>query len=141
MRFVSVVVPDCEIAMTSVSRMSAPRPKPDNSVAVMASTVTVPAIAPQDVRQALPRDRGRALSDNEDARDRTVAEPGAHRVGQRFGGKLHVEPAVSLDDLAAQCLAERCGRFQHLFQEVVRRVTAVDVARGDLRRLQFTVDR
>ena len=38
-RLVSAVVPDCEMAMTSMSVMSVARPKPDNSVAATASTV------------------------------------------------------------------------------------------------------
>ena len=48
MRFVSVVVPDCEVATTSVSLMSAASPKPESSVASVASIVTgLPAIAPR----------------------------------------------------------------------------------------------
>ena len=61
MRFVSVVVPDCEIATTSVSRMSAASPKPESSVAAIASTVIGAAgeRAAQRERQALPGDRAR----------------------------------------------------------------------------------
>ena len=40
MRFVSVVVPDWLMAMTSVSPMSSSRPKPDSSLAGRAATVT-----------------------------------------------------------------------------------------------------
>ena len=39
---------------------------------------------------------------------------------------------AALDDLAAQRLAEALGRFADLLQQEVRRLAAVDVARGDL---------
>ena len=72
MRFVSVVVPDCEIATTSVSLMSAASPKPDSSVAVNASTGdrTRAERVAQHAGQALAGDVRAPLPDHEDAPDR-----------------------------------------------------------------------
>ena len=44
MRFVSVVVPDWLTAMANVSDMSRRMPKPDSSVAVIASTSSWPSV-------------------------------------------------------------------------------------------------
>ena len=78
-------------------------------------------------------DRRGALADDLDLGDAAVGETGADVGGQGTGTDRCPAEAVDLDDLAAHGLAEAGRRLADLLQQEVRRVAAVDVARGDLR--------
>ena len=107
-RLVSVVVPDWLMATTSVSAIVGRRPKPDSSVAGRASTRRSDSGGKRASRggQRLAGDGGGALADHEDPVDGARAQAGAHVVGQRLGPEGHGQPAVALDELAPQRLAE-----------------------------------
>ena len=65
---------------------------------------------------------------------RAVAQPGAHVGRERVvAERAPASPAVPLDELAAQRLAERRRRLGDLLEQEVREVAPVDVAGGDLR--------
>ena len=133
MRLVSVVVPDWLTAMASVSLMSSRRPKPDSSVAVIASTSSVGAgQLVEDRCGALAGDGGGALSDHPDPRDRAGGEPIGDVGGQRPLADVGAEQAVAFDDLAAQRLGEAVRRLADLLEQEVWGVAAVDVAGGHL---------
>ena len=84
--------------------------------------------------ETLTGNRRGALADDDDPADRAGREPGRGRGGHRLRRRApRCEPAVALDELAAQGLAERDGRLGDLLEQIVRVLAAVDVARGDLR--------
>ena len=96
--------------------------------------------AAQRERDALTRDRGGALTGDDDAPQRPGAQPlddrrrAALRAGAapRDGRRASTMPAP-------QRLVERRRRFVDLLEEVVRRVAAIDVARRDLGPCQLGV--
>ena len=88
-------------------------------------------------RQALPGDVGGALPDHLDAIDATVPQALAHGGGEHVVAQRDVQPAVAVDELAAQRLAEAVGGLGDLLEEEVRVGAAIDVAGGDLRLLEL----
>ena len=134
MRLVSVVVPLWLTATASVSLMSSCRPKPDSSVAVIASTASVAASSCAEHHgHRTTGDRGRALADDLDPLERAGGEP--------FGDARAAGPAIPttarnmaavVGDLAPQRLGEALGRLGDLLEQEVRGVAAVDVAGRDL---------
>ena len=99
MRLVSVVVPDCEIATTIVSRMSAASSKPESSVAVSASTAIgrVAERLAEHAREALPGDVRAALTDHEHPAHRTRlrAARGSRGVNVSAGSRTSSRPSRS----------------------------------------------
>ena len=87
MRLVSVVVPDCEMATTSVSLMSAVSPNPESSVAVSASIAigAGPERFAQHAGEAPARDVRAPLPDHEHAPDRAGLQPAEDRGRERLG--------------------------------------------------------
>ena len=101
MRLVSVVVPLWLIATTSVSLMSVASRKPDSSVASTASTVTGvagPSASLQRDREALARDRGRALADRRAPGGslRRAGGRGARRTASRAPSSTTGPPSRSM---------------------------------------------
>ncbi len=96
---------------------------------------------PDDVAQghgeALSRDRGRALADDEHSGDAPVAQRRPQVVGHGLGRQRHLHPPVDLDELPAERLAERRRCLADLLEQEVGGVTPVDVARRDGRRQQL----
>ena len=82
--------------------------------------------------RALRRDRGGALADRDDPRDRAVAHAAPQVVGQRVDTERDRQLAVGFDDPPAERRAERPRRLRELLEQEVRVGAAVDVARRDL---------
>ena len=111
MRFVSVVVPDCEIATTIVSLMSAVSSNPDSSVAVSASIVIgrAPSASRNTRAKLWPATCALPCPITSTRRMGPGAQPVEDRRRQRLGREPHVEPAVAFDDAAAQVLRNEAG--------------------------------
>ncbi len=132
-RLVSVVVPLWLTAMTRVSSMRGRRWKPDSSVAVMGSMSRWSrdrraSSAATDWRGH----RGRALADAQDPPDGALLQPRPDGRRQDLIAQGHPQPAVLLDDVAAQGLGEAQRRLADLLEQEVGGIPAVDVAGGDL---------
>ena len=111
------------------------QPKPESSVASTESTWTSrPSTASASARAKLcrrpPRCPGRWR--RRVGSCRRASRSRSRRAACRRPSSA-CQPAVALDELAAQRLAERGGRLGDLLEQVVRRGAPVDVAGGDLR--------